>query len=169
MFTIDDIRHIAVQIERNGEKTYRMAGKRAKGREVSRVLIWMADEEQRHAQWFESLPDSGNSPSDHPDLEEMGRSLLQEMVESQTFSLDSDELDAASDVEDVLTQSLSFENDTILFYEALKSFIEEKQVAAGLDRIIEEEKGHVRALELLRDKIQKGAETELSCFKKPST
>ena len=42
---------------------------------------------------------------------------------------------------------IEFEKDTILFYELLRSFIEEKANVELLDAIIEEEKSHIRLLE----------------------
>lgn len=161
MYTIEDIRIIAIQIERNGEKTYRMAGKKAKNHELAEVLLWMADQEQRHAQWFETLQMRRKVSMEHREMEAMGRSLLRDMVHDQPFSLDAQQLDRADDVADLLTQSLEFEQDTILFYDMLKGFIEDNETAAQLDIIIDEERGHVKALERLKDKYAQDRDVNL--------
>ncbi len=66
MFTIGDIRNIAIQIERNGEETYREASKVAKDSDVVEMLVWMADEEQRHAKWFSDLRSAKPIPRSIP-------------------------------------------------------------------------------------------------------
>lgn len=167
MFTIDDIRDIAVQIERNGEATYRSAGEKATDAEWAGLLEWMADEEHRHAKWFENLAAKDRIVlPEHRDMEAMGRSLLQEMVKNQTFSLNGEQLETADNVEELLTQSMDFEQDTILFYDMLKSFINDKQTAAQLDMIIDEERGHIKLLKKLRKRLLNGIDMDYSHLKK---
>lgn len=167
MFTIDDIRDIAIQIERNGEAAYRSAGKKATDAELAGLLEWMADEEHRHAKWFENLAVKDRIVlPEHRDMEAMGRSLLQEMVKNQTFSLNGEQIETADNMEELLTQSMDFEQDTILFYDMLKSFIDDKQTAAQLDMIIDEERGHVKLLKKLRKRLLNGIDIDFSCLRK---
>jgi len=163
MYTLDDIRQIAIQIEQNGEQTYRSAAKRAGSPEVAKILNWMADEEHRHGKWFDQMPTGAKEVSnEYQEMEELGRSLLKEMVENKTFSLDGDRLDATTDVLEVLSQSLEFEEDTILFYDMLKAFMEDQSGVAQLDLIINEEQGHVKVLKKLRDKYVNGVDVDIS-------
>ena len=162
MYTIEDIRQIAIQIERNGEQAYRSAARMCAKQEVEKILIWMAEEEHRHRKWFESLPlEAKEVPKEFLEMEAMGRSLLKEMVEDKTFSLDGECLHSAPDVIAVLSQSLDFEKDTILFYEMLKAFMEDQGSAAQLEKIIEEERGHADLLKKTMDKIIKGERLDL--------
>ena len=166
MYTAEDIRQIAIQIEHNGEQTYRSAAQRATDGEVARILNWLADEERRHAKWFESLPrDTKEIPSEYLEMEALGRSLLKEMVENKTFSLEDERFDSAIDVVEILNQSLEFEQDTIMFYGMLKAFMEDQRGVAQLDLIINEEHGHVNVLKKLKDKFEDGADVDLSCIK----
>lgn len=146
MFTIGDLRTIAIQIERNGEETYRRAGDLAKDPELKALLYWMADEEQKHLQWFERLQAPDQVACEMVDLEHMGQALLQEMMTRQTFSLSEDQLGQSETVEDLLLRSREFEEDTILFYELLRDFLEDEQAARQLDLIIAEEREHVQKL-----------------------
>ena len=165
MYTFEDIRDIAIQIECNGEKTYRTAGEKAKNSELARILIWLADEERRHAQWFETLQRDRDISEEDGEMEAMGRSLLRDMVKDQPFCLDAEEIDGANDVEEIVAQSLRFENDTILFYDMLKSLlVEDAQTAARLDIVIEEEHGHVSVLEKLKKKFVDGLDVDLFCL-----
>lgn len=150
MFTLNDIRNIAIQIERNGEKVYREAGKKADDPQIAHIFYWMADEEMRHAEWFRALQVSPRTSLEHDEIETMGRSLLQEMMKNQTFSLETEQLQAVMNISDLLTLSLEFERDTILFYEMLRAFIEEDETVEQLNAIIAEEHGHVEQLERMK-------------------
>lgn len=149
MFRITDIRNIAIQIEKNGEASYRQAAEQVSDQKISEIFTWMADEEQRHRQWFEELQSEAKVPSEHAELEKMGKSLLQDMIANQTFSLDQEQLNQTSTLAEVLAQSKAFEEDTILFYQFLLGLIDNEETARELETIIEEERLHATRLEEL--------------------
>lgn len=149
MFRITDIRNIAIQIEKNGEASYRLAASRVKDLKIQEILTWMADEEQRHREWFEAIESDTPIPPEQAELEQMGKSLLQDMVANQTFSLDQDKLDHTETIPELLVQAKAFENDTILFYEFLLGLIDDEATARELELIIEEERQHAERLEEL--------------------
>jgi len=122
MFTIGDICNIAVQIERNGEETYRNAAKVAKTPQVAEILAKMAEEERRHSTWFAKIQSSKPLTPGQQELEALGRSLLQDMIKGNNFLVDENALQNAKSVEEVIEKSKAFELDTILFYEFLIGF-----------------------------------------------
>jgi len=146
MFTFADIRDIAIQIERNGEAVYRRTAKNAQDLNVARMLEWLAEEEARHAQWFESLPLLRAFEPQDDQIHNLGRELLQGMMAQQTFSLDPARLSDASEINALLRDAIEFENDTILFYEMLYSFLDDSQTMHQLEQIIAEEGAHVAQL-----------------------
>ena len=146
MFRITDIRNIAIQIEKNGEASYLQAAGQVSDPKIKEIFLWMADEERRHGQWFETIQTDKPVPPEQAELEMMGKSLLQEMVASQTFSLDQESLDRTTTFAELLAQSKSFEEDTILFYKFLRSLLDDEKTAQQLDLIIMEERSHVRQL-----------------------
>lgn len=147
MFTLVDIRDIAIQIEKNGQASYLEAAQSAKDPEVAKFFKMMADDEYKHAQWFERmlLPEEPVAKDTH--IEQMGRELLQGMMTQQTFSLDKNKLAAVTDVLDAVRQSIEFEQDTILFYEMLHSFLEDSHTMRQIEIIIAEEQSHIDKLE----------------------
>ena len=163
MFTIGDIRNIAIQIERNGEETYRNASKAAKDPKVAEMLAWMADEERRHAKWFTNLQSSKPLTPEQQEIESMGRSLLQDMIKGNNFLLDENELVNAKNVEEVVAKSKTFELDTILFYEFLIGFLDDKEAIEQLKRIIEEERNHIKQLEIIEKPKNCDSCESLSC------
>ncbi len=146
MFSLKDICDVAIQIEKNGERVYRNAQAKAEDENIKEVLGWMADEEKKHSQWFRKLAESVDIPVEHPQIEEMGKNLLKDSVGDQSFSLNETDLSQAADLHQVIHQSIEFERDTIIFYEMLREFIEDKTILWQLEKIIEEEKSHINKL-----------------------
>lgn len=163
MFTIGDIRNIAVQIEKNGEETYRRAAKAAKDPQVAEALAWMAEEESRHAKWFTKLKSSKPLTAEQQEMESVGRSLLQEMVKGNTFLLDENELKNAKNVEEVMARSKAFELDTILFYEFLIGFLDDQDTIEQLGKIINEERNHIKQLEDMGTSAECDSGESVSC------
>lgn len=151
MFTLVDIRNIAIQIEQNGEASYRHAAQNTNHSEIAKLFEMMAADEQKHAQWFERMAVAEKTIAKDAQIEEMGRELLQGMMAQQTFSLQRERLAAAVDVLDALRQSIEFENDTVLFYEMLHSFLDDSDTMRQIELIIEEERSHIAKLyEIIR-------------------
>jgi rubrerythrin len=161
MFTLADVRNIAVQIEQNGEETYRRVASQANDPELTRIFNWMADEEKLHAELFATIIDNRTLTPEQEELETMGRSLLQDIVRSQTFSLDQQLLGQATSLEELLIQSIEFETDTIGFYEFLAGFLDTPEAITQLNGIIEQERGHVRQLEQMRTTAKQHATHEI--------
>ena len=146
MFTFADIRNIAVQIEKNGEESYRNAGRIAADPEIARIMNWMADEEKCHGEWFENLRSNNSLTAEQQEMEALGKSLLQDMIKGNTFLLAQSELEKADTLIAVITRSQAFEQDTILFYEFLLSLIDDQDTAVHLQKIIDEELNHLHRL-----------------------
>ncbi len=142
MFTIADIRDIAIQIEQNGEKAYRQASQQVTDPEIAQIFSWMAEEEKRHAQWFASIDSDKELTEEQQALEEMGRGLLKEMIADQTFSMEHKELLQAKSFLETVVQSKSFEKDTILFYQFIKGVLDDDDARRQIDLIIAEEQNH---------------------------
>jgi rubrerythrin len=162
MFTLTDVRNIAVQIEQNGEETYRRVAEQASDPELARIFNWMADEEKHHGDLFAAIIDNRTLTAEQEELETMGRSLLQDIVRSQTFSLEQQRLGQATNLDGLLLQSIEFETDTIGFYEFLAGFIDDPDAITQLQGIIEQERGHIRQLEQMRINAKTHATHEIN-------
>jgi rubrerythrin len=157
MFDIGDIVEIAVQLEANSERTYRQAARRALKQQVAKLLNRLAEEEGKHGAWFVQFRQRGGARKKvNAPLEKMGRDLMKNVLKDQTFSLNDTDLSIIDRQADVLRIALEFENDTILFYEMIGSFLETENVLSELDRIIGEERNHIRFLKGLLATLAKG-------------
>ncbi|MFC1858910.1 ferritin family protein [Thermodesulfobacteriota bacterium] len=147
---MDDIIDIAVKIEKNGEKIYRDALQKISDPSLISLLQWMADEEVQHADWFSGLKKKALQIRVDSEFEEMGKKILRDAIGEQSFSLHDFDFAGMKGVNDLLAVAIEFEKDTIMFYEMLRTFIDDKDTLQKLDMIIAEEKKHVEMLETFR-------------------
>lgn len=143
MFTLNDLFDIAVRMEENGKNVYLKALEQTDNRELKQLLKWMAHEEDCHSNWFIKQK---SEPRGEEDLQVMLPDVLNEMMGESSLSLDEVDFSAITTGEQMLKTFIMFENDTILFYEFLETFIESARVKEGLKKIIEEESLHVEKL-----------------------
>jgi len=155
MFTDHDVLDIAIQLERNGEKTYRDAAAQVPELEVKELLNWIANEEQNHARWFHNLKNRLIKGEDHHLIAEMSRALVEDVVKGQAFSLGEVDFSVINTPKKMMNTFIGFEDDTIGFYELLKNFVEDPEVASQLEQIIAEEKKHITQFRDLLKRVGK--------------
>lgn len=146
MFNLGDIIDLAVRLEKNGENTYRKAMKEITDPNLSSVLKQLALDELEHETWFEDLRKRVGSTGIDPELDAMGKMMLQNILGDQAFSISNADFSQIENVKELLTLSIEFEKDTILFYELILGFIEDQKTIESLNAIIEEENRHVQVL-----------------------
>ena len=150
MFSIIEIIEIAVQIEKNGERVYREAIGQSKNPELDHLLLEIANEELEHADWFLALKDEIEKSQDRPQVKEMDSALVEDLIGNQTFSLADVNFSMVKNSEALIDIFIEFENDTILFYEMLKTFLVDEKTIEHLEKIIREEASHIEKLDNLR-------------------
>ena len=158
MFSIAEIIEIAVQIEKNGERVYREAIGRSKNPELDHLLLRMAEEELEHADWFLTLQDEIEKSRDRPQVKEMDAEMVENLIGEKAFSLADVNFSRVKNSDDLIDIFIEFENDTILFYEILKTFLLDEKTIEHLEKIIREEASHVEKLKDLRSRNQPPSE-----------
>lgn len=151
MFSIREIIELAIQIEKNGEMIYRNALQSASNKRVYRLIQRFAHEEAQHVEWFTKLKEKVQSSAVDPQLEEMGKTILLGVLGNQAFSLKDVDLSGINETNDLLKSAIEFEQDTIVFYEMICSFIEDQETLSQLENVIEEENQHVRLFQKFLD------------------
>ena len=149
MFTAQDILDIAIRLEKNGEKTYRIAKGHTTNDDLKALLKWIAKEEQSHAHWFTELKNRLSKGEDAHLLAEMSRALVEDVIQGQAFSLQEVDFTAIDTPEKMVRTFIGFEDDTIAFYEVLKAFIDDPAIADQLEQIIAEEKKHIATFQTM--------------------
>ncbi len=149
MFSISEIIALAVKIEKNAEDTYRRAAEQSRNPEVKTLLVWMADEEKDHAAWFSALgqeiDERRELTSDNP--MEMDGDFIGDLMGKQSFFLGDTDFTSICDKKSLNETFVEFENDTILFYEMIKTFITHGPTIEQLEKIIAEENTHIQQLD----------------------
>jgi rubrerythrin len=156
MFSAREIYHLAIQIEKNGEKFYREALEKISNPVLRELIVWIADQELEHQEWFSKRKVTLEDRSDNFDLEETGDAVLQNILGDQSFSLKEADFSSMDNIEDLLRVAIEFENDTILFYEMIGSLIDDKETSEKLQEIIKEEKHHIELLQDFEDEKDEG-------------
>ncbi len=146
MFSAKEILDIAIRIEKNGEAVYRDAMKKVSDPDFVSLLEWMAEEEAQHAQCFSDLKQECETSSRNPFAEEMVMQSFQEIMGARNFSLREADFSAVKNADELVGIFIEFEEDTLIFYEMLQSFVEDKNVLAQLSQIMSEEKQHIEKL-----------------------
>lgn len=147
MFAITEILDIAIKIEKNGETAYRNAIEKIPDTSLTRLLQWMADEEVNHIKWFLDLKQSIESNRENPFDQTMPHHMLTEIIGEQSFSLKEIDFSQINNTKDLIDIFIEFEQDSILFYEMLKPFVQSEETRSQLNQIIDEEKRHVEKLQ----------------------
>jgi len=147
MFSSTEVLDMAIRIEKNGEKAYRDAIKMIGNQELVTLLLWMADEELKHAEWFSDLKENLEVKSRNPFLEEMSAQLFNDLLSEQSFSLKEVDFAAIERINTMISVFIEFEKDSIIFYETLQPFIEEENALEQIKIIITEEHSHIKKLQ----------------------
>jgi rubrerythrin len=149
MFTIFDIIDLAIQIEENGEAFYRRAILSISDPKLAETLEWLAEEEVAHAQWFADMRTRADRSVEDPQVARIGRALLRETVSENPFSLADTDVSEIDRTQSLIARSVTFEQDTVLFYEMLEPFMSGDADRRLLADIIEQEHRHIERLQAL--------------------
>lgn len=146
MFTAEEILEMAIRIERNGEQTYREAIRQAANPKIAELLGWMADEEHQHADFFTRMKETMGPSADNPVADAFGHEILDKLLGNQNFSLEDVDFAKIEQVEELIGVFIEFEEDTVLFYQMLESFLQDDKARQELRRVIDEEQRHIQKL-----------------------
>ncbi|MGD8336557.1 MAG: ferritin family protein [Desulfobacterales bacterium] len=149
MFSAREILDIAIRLEKNGETVYRGAIKKLSDPNLSLLLEWMADEEARHARCFSRMQQKLTLEPPNPMAEEMGHDLLNNLLAGQNFSLEDVDFSRIDHINTMIATFIEFEEDTILFYRMLETFIQDESALQELNEIVAEEERHIEKLKSL--------------------
>ena len=157
LFSGQDMLEIAINIERNGEAYYKAAMSSAKESSTKSAFEHLAGEERKHQRTFQSLL-SFQPPQPLPETYSGEYALyVKSLSDNQVFKDDkiarSMAAKAANDAE-AIHIALSAERDSLLFYWEMKSLLRPDD-SPVIDRIMDEERAHIRRLTELERKLEK--------------
>jgi rubrerythrin len=147
MFSVAEILNLAGQIEHNAERVYRNALQQDCNPAISSVLQWLADEEDKHARWLDTLNQSLPLCRNNPIAEEVGKEFLRDILGDQSFSLNEADFCGMEQLDDLLLLAIEFEKDKEVFYTFLTQFIDDPKTKNIIDTLLQEANRHLQSLQ----------------------
>lgn len=151
-YNAEEILEMAMQIERDGAKFYRLAAEGAVDENIRQVLNNLAAMEDDHEKIFatmkENLTDKEREPTTY-DSDNLAASYIHAMVEGIVFDAKAKPqkvLAKQKTMQDILKMAIAFEKDSIVFYLGMKSAVPKRLGKDKIDKIIEEEMRHIGIL-----------------------
>jgi len=155
-YSIDEILEMAIRTETLGYQFYtNMVEKFEKDNGLVKLFTTLATKEKVHEKTFTGLKAMVAKQGAEPVEWEEVSNYMRAFVESEFFlgrgkALPS--MDNLKTVQDAVKFALGFEKETLLYFYELRSLVKEKEV---VDKIINEEKSHIRWLDAFRTSLAK--------------
>lgn len=159
---IRDILEFAIAIETNGYKFYTETAKKFSGLKTVQLFHHLAEEELKHEHYFRSLmlQPPGFNPT--PTLKEAYHIFRRDFLHSFAFanraSFDQT-IEAVDSLQDAIQHAIQFEKDTVVLYSSIRKHIDPVHHDT-MNRIIDEELGHIGRLLALRETMDFVPDTE---------
>ena len=157
LFSGRELINIAIGIERNGLAFYKSLLKIEKDVMARGAYKYLADMEEQHLKTFQRMLNTVGEYG-HPEIYTEEYDLyLKALVDSVVFTNDQVAREMAENVRssaEAIQVALGAEKDSILFYYEMRNLVRERD-RETVDKIIEEEKSHVRQLSDLKKSLSK--------------
>jgi rubrerythrin len=151
MFSASEIFDLAIQIEENGERFYRQALAGLADQSLREMLFWLANEEAAHRDCFLKMKKSAPKSGSEDWAEQVSGAMLKSSMRDHLFSLDEVDLASSTDLNTLLATALELEQDSVMFYEIIASFVTKPHILTQLNAIIAEEQKHIETLRERRE------------------
>jgi len=150
-FTGEEIIKLATEIEKRGREFYLKAAQKVDDPQAKGMLLYLADEEERHISDFECI---GADMKEQiiPNEAYVGEygDYLKAIIDNHVFNLNNID-DLVKDMKvfrEALAVALRFEKDSIMIFQELYNAADAKGKEV-LSKLIEEEKEHIRRISKL--------------------
>ena len=161
-FNADEVFEIAVNIELNGERFYKASAGLTSEPKVKKLFEFLIMQEQIHRKTFEDmrkdLPTKFTLPVTFDPAGEAA-AYLKALADSHIFNNPEGKKKVAAGISDLspaLDFALSFEKDSVLFYDQMKAITSSELGKNQIDSIINEEKKHILLLLDMKRTIRRG-------------
>lgn len=145
---------MAVKIERAGQKFYSALAIFEYNEKIKDLLVFLAEEESRHVEAFESLKKAMKDDLAAEPVSEEYLQYLECLAGTHMFlNMDIEDADYKVDTaRATLELALKFERDSIAVFHEMKEVVG-KAGKEALDKLIAQERGHIRTLAHHFDKV----------------
>ncbi|MCX7823291.1 MAG: ferritin family protein [Syntrophobacterales bacterium] len=149
MYSPGEILNLALLIEENGENFYYELTKLTEDSRIKALLERFAEEERTHRRYFLELKRYVDRVFKPDVTEKISRFLTAEAIGTRLFSINVQKLHRIETIEEAIQLAITLEEDSIVFYELLRSISNREDSLQILDIIIKEEISHVDLLKTI--------------------
>ena len=157
-YSVHEVMEMAVQTEKGGKLYYETVAVRTSDAVLKGVFGFLAEEECKHVRVFEDIARAVRvAPGEEPYNWEEVVPYLRAVTESRYFLGPDKALALAREATttlDALRSAMAFEKETLVFYVQLRDMVGEYNRPA-VDKLINEEKAHVRKLAGVMEALDK--------------
>jgi len=146
MYSPGEILNLAMLIEENGENFYLDVASLTKDGRIKLLLEQLAKKESEHRKRFLELKRVVDEAYRPDAVEKISRFLTAKALGTKLFSLEPKELNSIGSLEEAIQLAMTLEEDSIIFYELLKTLSNRSDPIQILEQIIEEEQSHLALL-----------------------
>lgn len=151
-FNADEIFEMAEEIERNGAKFYRKAAANTSDKAAKNLLLDMAVMEDGHLKIFQDMRQQLTDKEKEPivyDPDNEAAQYLQAMADMHGCEgkiSPVKELTGRETIKEIIEIALNAEKESVVFYFGLRSFVPDASGKNRVEKIINEEIGHINVL-----------------------
>ncbi len=151
-FNADEIFEMAEEIERNGAKFYRQAAANTSDKAAKKMLLELAVMEDGHLEIFQAMRRKLTDKEKEPvvyDPDNEAAQYLQAMADMHGCEgkiSPAKELTGRETLKEIIEVALNAEKESVVFYFGLKNFVPDTAGKSRVDKIINEEIGHINTL-----------------------
>jgi rubrerythrin len=156
-FSACEVIEMGIQIEKNGKRFYEKLAELAENEHAKKVLRGLASAEEEHIKVFRDIFKGSCSYDPEGAYPEEYFSYMRSLASEYVFTKEGEGEKAALTVETYsqgLFLGISFEKDSILFYQEMKKFVPGAE-REKIDILIENEKEHLNVLVKMKEEAQK--------------
>jgi rubrerythrin len=149
-----DLIDLAVQTERRGERFYRDAEAATTQADAQTLFKYLGDQEVVHRKLFERLGSAIVVTEIDPTAWDEALEYIEATVDSAFFTKDAPirRIPEGATTTEMLSLAIEFEQQTLLYFASLRDLVQPANREL-VDRIIAEERSHVRRLAAMRKEL----------------
>ncbi len=154
-FSGNELINIAIGIEERGIAFYDVMSRSTEDASARTAFQHLAEMEREHIHIFQGMLDEADKYQPAPPGDVEYAAYLRALVDNAVFTDDmatSETVNHAESTVKAVELAIGAEKDSILFYHAMKEIMP-RQAQPMVDRVIAEEKGHLRQLSELKKKL----------------
>jgi len=155
VFSAAEIVEMGIEIEKNGRDFYSGAARLSKGHDVKQAFEFLGKEEEKHIARFEAILSQVKKYEPSQAYPGEYFAYIKTLSGEHVFAKKNKGADIAKTVKgdaEAVDLGIGFEKDSVLFYNEMKRFVLEGEQKV-IDKLLEEEKEHLRKLTELKKKL----------------